>query len=377
MHIPSSPLKNTKTASYQTAAHLLFLEDLNNLEHYFDKHNLIQVALISFSEGEIMPNYFDNIRKAWYELSANFSNGEVLDLGHIYEDREALNNTLNFLNNKDVLSIILSFDALPTLSACPLAKAACNITKANISLVSAALPYSLEKSLENPPLINALWASRDDLKINVFGFQSYYIDKLALAHLDKKDSELLRLGQLENNIQDIEPLIRGSHILSFDISAIKHSEAPLSTAPKAIGISAVNACQIMRYAALCNALQFINIFGYFGKGDIALNFDITAGLIAQMIWFAIEANFKKVEDYPVIPAQLQEYILICKDIDFPLSFFKNNRSDKWWFAMSEWEWMEKYIHNPFLIPCSEEDFKTACEGELPERLWRYLIKTDF
>lgn len=381
MHIPVSNLKNKlNTDSFQIAEQLLFLEELEQLEEYCNKHNFIQLALISFSEGENMPSYFDNIRLAWYELSANFSKGECLDIGHIYEDRELLKHSFNFLKSKDILCIILSTDYAPSIELCAHIDKVSPLAKAVFSLVNAKLPFKVnhkDEINENSPLINQLFHLRSDSKINVFAYQSYYIDKLALAYLDRKDSELLRLGQLENDITASEHLLRGTNLLSFDISAIKYSEAPLNTEPKAIGISAVNACQIVRYAALSNALQCLNIYAYFGKGNIAFSFDITAGLIAQMIWFATASKLQNNEDYPVIPMYLQEYILLCKDIEYPISFFKNTRTDKWWFAMAEWEWVEKNIHNPFLISCSEKDFQMACEGELPERLWRYLIKTEF
>ena len=384
MHISTLKLKEKiETFPFQVAEHLIFLNKPQDIHSILQKHSNCAVAILSFSEAENMPSYFDNIRLSWYELAANFNQGNCIDCGHFYEDINLLKDIIRILKEHKILPIILSPDALPSLEIAPFLESACEYTAPIISVISSHIPYILnyktkaELPFHKKTLINHLWHINPKFQINAFGFQTYYIDKLVLAQMDKKGSELLRIGQVQANIQNIEHLLRGTNLLSFDIASIKHSEAPQSYFPKAIGLSAVNACQIVRYAALSNSLQVINIHGYVPPKEMSYNLDITAGVLAKMLWFIVSSNLQKSEDYPVLITHLQEHIVLCKDIEFPISFFKNKRSDKWWFAMAEWEFIEKDQHNPFLIPCSEMDYIQTKEGELPERLWKFLIKTSF
>jgi formiminoglutamase len=65
-----------------------------------------------------------------------------------------------------------------------------------------------------------------------------------------------RLGQIRDNIQESEPIIRHADMLSFDFSAIKHSDAPANEVPQPNGFYSEEACQMMRYAGMNDKLNF-------------------------------------------------------------------------------------------------------------------------
>ena len=61
---------------------------------------------------------------------------------------------------------------------------------------------------------------------NHIGFQSYFVHPAMLETIDKLRFDCFRVGKVKENIEEMEPVIRNSHLFSFDISAIQHSHAP-------------------------------------------------------------------------------------------------------------------------------------------------------
>ena len=60
---------------------------------------------------------------------------------------------------------------------------------------------------------------------NNIGYQSYFVSSLASEMLQEMNFDIVRLGDLKNNFNDVEPIMRNTDFLSFDISAIKYAYA--------------------------------------------------------------------------------------------------------------------------------------------------------
>jgi hypothetical protein len=54
---------------------------------------------------------------------------------------------------------------------------------------------------------------------NHIGFQSYFVHPRLLETMDKLRFDCFRVGIVKENIEEMEPVIRNSHMMSFDISA--------------------------------------------------------------------------------------------------------------------------------------------------------------
>ncbi len=101
---------------------------------------------------------------------------------------------------------------------------------------------------------------------NHIGFQSYFVHPHMLETMDKLRFDCYRAGTAREHLEEMEPVIRNSHMLSFDIAAIKHSDAPASSCSPN-GFTGEEACNLMRYAGLSPMLSSIGIYGYHTERD--------------------------------------------------------------------------------------------------------------
>ena len=101
---------------------------------------------------------------------------------------------------------------------------------------------------------------------NHIGFQSYYVHPHMLETMDKLRFDCFRTGNVKENIEEMEPVIRNSTLFSFDLSAIAHSYAPSNSASPN-GFNGEEACTLMRYAGLSPNVDTVGIYGYQPEKD--------------------------------------------------------------------------------------------------------------
>lgn len=190
---------------------------------------------------------------------------------------------------------------------------------------------------------------------NHIGFQSYFIHPQMLETLDKLRFDCYRVGHVRENMEEMEPVIRHSDMLSFDICALQSSAAPASKlSPN--GFSGEEACTLMRYAGMSNRLSSIGIFGYRSESD---RDELTAVQIAQMVWYFIDGySVRNKEAYLKDKDSFLEFHVSFADMQ--TSFLKSKRTGRWWMQLPD----EEYI------PCSYKDYITAGKNEIPERWLR-------
>ncbi len=101
---------------------------------------------------------------------------------------------------------------------------------------------------------------------NHIGFQSYFVHPHMLETMDKLRFDCFRVGNVKENIEEMEPVIRNSNLFSFDISAIANSFAPANlVSPN--GFSGEEACILMRYAGLSPNVNTVGIYGFNPEKD--------------------------------------------------------------------------------------------------------------
>ena len=121
---------------------------------------------------------------------------------------------------------------------------------------------------------------------NHIAFQSYFVHPRMLETMDKLRFDCYRVGTVTENIEEMEPVMRNSHLLSFDVSAIKYSDAPANkNCPN--GLTGIEACMLTRFAGLSNKLSSFGIYGYRPQDDVE---ELTARQISQMIWYFIDGK---------------------------------------------------------------------------------------
>jgi formiminoglutamase len=81
----------------------------------------------------------------------------------------------------------------------------------------------------------------------------------------------------------------------------------------------------------------------------------------------LDGYFNRKNDFPASTDGLVEYIVDFREYDWTLTFWKSNKSGRWWLQVPV-ETNENHVRHR-LIPCSLSDYQMACREELPERLF--------
>lgn len=212
---------------------------------------------------------------------------------------------------------------------------------------SAADNFLMEMFTEEPNILK---------HYNHIGFQSYFVHPTMLQTIDKLRFDCFRLGHVVEDIEEMEPVLRNSNMVSFDVSAIKYSDAPTNkNCPN--GLTGVEACTLTQYAGLSSNLNSFGIFGYNPAED---DKEITAKQIAQMLWYFVDGIHRKKMESPITESgAFKEYSIIFGEIE--TVFLQSKRSKRWWMQMPD----KNYI------ACSQKDYLTAMQNDIPERWLRF------
>ena len=202
------------------------------------------------------------------------------------------------------------------------------------------------------------------------GYQTYFVGTDAVQLMEKLYFETYRLGQMRKDIEETEPIIRNADIFSFDISAVRQSDAPGNAYASPNGFFGDEACQIARYAGMSDKLSSAGFYEINPSRDAGQ----TAHLVAQMIWYFIDGFYNRKKDMPVSSKTgFIKYNVAIKEGDHELVFYKSKKSERWWMDVPYPNEKARY-HRHHLVPCSYKDYETACSDEMPERWWQAFQK---
>jgi formiminoglutamase len=203
------------------------------------------------------------------------------------------------------------------------------------------------------------------------GYQTYFASQESLRVMDKLYFDVHRLGELTLNIAVAEPIIRNANMVSFDMGAIRSSDAAGNANAKPNGFYGEEACQICRYAGFNDKLTSIGFYefnpAYDSNGQ-------TAMLLSQMIWYFIDGFYNRKRDFPLNPkSQYLIYKTSLKHEEHELVFVKSKKSDRWWMQVPYPTGGSKN-ERFHLVPCDYDDYRTAVSGEMPDLWWRTYQK---
>ena len=190
---------------------------------------------------------------------------------------------------------------------------------------------------------------------NHIGFQSYFVHPRMLETMDKLRFDCFRVGTVTQNIEEIEPVFRNSHLLSFDISAIKHSDAPANkNCPN--GLTGVEACMLTRYAGFSSKMNSVGIYGYKPYEDVE---EMTAKQISQMVWYFIDGKNRCKQEAALTNREFfNEYHTVFAEVE--TVFLQSKKTSRWWMQMPDKRF----------TACSYNDYLSASNNQIPERWLR-------
>lgn len=190
---------------------------------------------------------------------------------------------------------------------------------------------------------------------NHIGFQSYLVHPGMLETMDKLRFDCYRVGKAKENIEEMEPVIRNAHMLSFDISAIKNSDAPANTLTPN-GFTGEEACILAQYGGLSTHLNSFGIYGYDPKADTK---ELTAKQIAQMLWYFMDGKSRSKQEVRLDEQDhFNEFHTVFAEIN--ARFVQSRKTGRWWMELPDQS----------MIACSYTDYLHASHNQIPERWLR-------
>jgi arginase family enzyme len=190
---------------------------------------------------------------------------------------------------------------------------------------------------------------------NHIAFQSYYVHPTVLETLDKLRFDCYRVGNVKEALDEMEPVIRNSHLFSFDISALSNAHSPASTiSPN--GLTGEEACTLFRYAGMSPTVNTVGVYGYDPRLDRQ---DLTAKQIAQQLWYLLDGRSRgKREASLTEKDSFNEYYMAFAEVE--TVFLQSKKTGRWWMQLPD----KKFI------ACSYKDYLLASSNEIPERWLR-------
>jgi hypothetical protein len=203
------------------------------------------------------------------------------------------------------------------------------------------------------------------------GYQTYFVGDEAVQTMDNLLFDTYRVGQVRAALEDAEPIVRNADILTFDISAVRQTDAPANRNTSPNGFYGDEACQVTRYAGLSDKLSCAGFYEF----NPSLDRDgQTAHLLAQMIWYFLEGFYNRKKDIPLkSKTGFVKYRVQVKNTDHEILFYKSKKSDRWWMEVPYPDNKIKFYRH-HIIPCSYKDYQMACNEDIPERWWQAFKK---
>ena len=344
--------------------------------HTDKKINLkgMRVALIGLIEGrgylvdKDLSEVPNRIRKSLYPLAIGLNHHGIVDLGDLRkgpsfeETNLRLKEVCEYLISQEILPIILGGLQNITLGQ----YLSYESTGKLLTLLSIDAKLDLEES-ENPTdsYLGTIFKHNPNYLFNYIhlGYQSYLLKESKLNMLETLGFDAYRLGEFKGNIKETEPIIRDADLISFDLSALQSIYCPDTLNPNVFGFSGEEACQLCWYAGLNNKLSSI---GFYNMTAELAEDNKTAQVVATMIWYFIDGVFNRKGNQYFTSSDYLTYEVTLNEGVGDIRFFKSKLSEKWWMEITEINHKSVFLRNK-MIPCSYNDYKTALNGELPER----------
>jgi formiminoglutamase len=320
----------------------------------------------------------DVIRKKLYNLKKGTGSYRIIDLGNLNPGHD-LDET--YVRLSEVCRILLESNVLPVILGGSQdldfgQYAAYETLDKLVSFLNVDALLDLEDKSDNNPArqhIHKILLHEPNYLFSYthLAYQSFLIDPLSVSVLEKLYFEAFRIGQVKTNLQEIEPVVRNADLVSFDITAIRSSDAPGNAFAQPFGLSGEEACQICWYAGLNEKLSSIGFYEYNPSLD-----DVhqkTASVIATMIWYFIEGYYNRKNESNFKSRDFMKYTVSMPVEPETISFYKSKLSEKWWMEVPYHNGKERYSRNS-IVPCSYSDYQAAVKGEVPERYISTLAK---
>ena len=203
----------------------------------------------------------------------------------------------------------------------------------------------------------------DDNKLDNFsniGFQKHLSSDPENKFIDKMYFESINLGNIKANINEAEPVLRDSNIVSFNIDSVKSGD--LNNAHQyPNGLNSYELCSLSRFSGLSSRIKIVS---FLENWDLS----IMNSLLAESLWYVLDGYSTRVDENPLDDSN--DFIYYHVELDnYKFKFYRSKFSDRWWveFLNDELITIKKDI-----ISCTLNDYNNCRNSVIPDRILRRL-----
>ena len=347
-------------------------------EEQFPDLNKINIAIIGVLENRgdkyaISDVDLTTIRKELYGLFPGNWDASIADLGDILAGNSsedtyfALKKVVASLIKKKIIPIVIGGSQDLTYAL----YRAYDDLEQMVNLVSIDSKFDFGKESDAVSASSYLTKIIIDEPNNLFnycniGYQTYFNSQEEIDLIEKLFFDGYRLGEISNNISISEPVFRDADLVSIDLNAVKSSDSGNLMPFTPNGFNGKEICSLSRYAGISDKVSSLGIFNHNNSAQEAV-------LIVQIIWYFIEGFHYRSNEYPF--GSKENYLKYIVPLDEEeLIFYKSDKTDRWWIEIPFISNGNNKLKRNTLLPCSYEEYLSACNQELPERWWKALRK---
>jgi arginase family enzyme len=340
----------------------------------FPDSDKIKIAVLGVLENRGDVHAFEEvdlvaIRKAFYGLYPGNWESSIADFGDILPGNSiedtffALQKVLSKLLRQGIIPIVLGGTQDLTYGM----YRAYDAQEQMVNLVSVDSKFDLGKQEAGVSADSYLSKIILDEPNNLFnycniGYQTYYNSQEEIDLIEKLYFDAYRLGEISNTIELAEPVFRDADIVSIDLNSVKSSYSGNFVTFTPNGFDGKEICSLARYAGISDKVSSFGVFNHQNKKEEAV-------LIAQILWYFIEGVNYRSNEYPF--GSREHYIKYIVPLeDEELVFYKSNKTERWWIEINFFAGQHNKLKKNTLLPCSHEEYLTACNQEIPERWWK-------
>ncbi|MEL1243480.1 formimidoylglutamase [Flavobacterium sp. DGU11] len=343
-------------------------------EEVFPELENVSIALVGVLDNRGMNDKKDHvhlnyIRKEFYSLfPGNWDKG-IVDMGNI-PSGETTQDT--YYAVKSIAEVLIKSKVIPIIIggsqdlAYGLYRAYDRLEQM-VNLVAIDSRFDFGKENEPISARSYLTSIIVDEPNNLFnysniGYQTYYNSQEEIDLIEKLYFDAYRLGEVCNDPSIAEPVFRDADMVCIDMTAVKSGDSGNIVKFIPNGFDGKEICTLARYAGISDK---VSSFGIFNHEDTRQE----AALIAQVVWYFIEGMHYRSNEYPFgSKEQYLKYIVPTEDEE--IIFYKSDKTERWWIDVPFVSGVDNKLKRNTLLPCSYQDYISACNNEFPERLWK-------
>lgn len=343
-------------------------------EEVFPELENVSIALVGVLDNRGMNDKKDHvhlnyIRKEFYSLFPGNWDKRIVDMGNIPSGETAQD---TYYAVKSIAEVLIKSKVIPIIIggsqdlAYGLYRAYDRLEQM-VNLVAIDSRFDFGK--ENEPisarsyLTNIIVEEPNNLfNYSNIGYQTYYNSQEEIDLIEKLYFDAYRLGEVCNDPSIAEPVFRDADMVCIDMTAVKSGDSGNIVKFIPNGFDGKEICTLARYAGISDK---VSSFGIFNHEDTRQE----AALIAQVVWYFIEGMHYRSNEYPFgSKEQYLKYIVPTEDEE--IIFYKSDKTERWWIDVPFVSGVDNKLKRNTLLPCSYQDYISACNNEFPERLWK-------